>query len=67
MRATQPRTQKATFEMGHAVMDSLLTLLEVYKNQVFMRKVCSHYCILIFIRPFLVIYHPQILSGLRRE
>ncbi|KAH7691116.1 Nuclear transport receptor exportin 4 (importin beta superfamily) domain-containing protein [Dioscorea alata] len=33
MRATQPRTQKATFEMGHAVMDSLLTLLEVYKNQ----------------------------------
>ncbi|KAJ0967573.1 hypothetical protein J5N97_024490 [Dioscorea zingiberensis] len=32
-RATQPRTQVAVFEMGHAVMNSLLTLLEVYKNQ----------------------------------
>lgn len=32
-RATQPRTQKVLFEMGHTVMNSLLTLLEVYKNQ----------------------------------
>ena len=34
-RATQPRTQKVIFEMGHAVMNPLLTLLEAYKNQVF--------------------------------
>uniref|UniRef100_A0A0D3HEQ3 Exportin-4 n=1 Tax=Oryza barthii TaxID=65489 RepID=A0A0D3HEQ3_9ORYZ len=27
-RATQPRTQKVLFEMGHTVMNSLLTLLE---------------------------------------
>nr|CAD1836168.1 unnamed protein product [Ananas comosus var. bracteatus] len=32
-RATQPRTQKALFEMGHSVMNPLLTLLEAYKNQ----------------------------------
>ncbi|XP_042439550.1 exportin-4-like isoform X1 [Zingiber officinale] len=32
-RATQPRTQKSIFEMGCAVMSSLLTLLELYKNQ----------------------------------
>ncbi|CAL9153708.1 unnamed protein product [Musa hybrid cultivar] len=32
-RATQPRTQKSIFEMGCAVMNSLLTLLELYKNQ----------------------------------
>ncbi|KAL5225000.1 hypothetical protein ABZP36_011639 [Zizania latifolia] len=32
-RATQPHTQKVLFEMGHTVMNSLLTLLEVYKNQ----------------------------------
>jgi hypothetical protein len=32
-RATQPRTQKVLFEMGHTAMKSLLTLLEVYKNQ----------------------------------
>ncbi|KAF3328040.1 Exportin-4 [Carex littledalei] len=33
VRATQPRTQKAIFEMGHAVMNPLLSLLEIYKNQ----------------------------------
>jgi hypothetical protein len=33
-RAAQPRTQKVIFEMGHTVMSSLLTLLEVYKNEV---------------------------------
>ncbi|GJN20859.1 hypothetical protein PR202_gb08288 [Eleusine coracana subsp. coracana] len=32
-RAAQPRTQKVLFEMGHTVMNSLLTLLEAYKNQ----------------------------------
>nr|XP_010934314.3 LOW QUALITY PROTEIN: exportin-4-like [Elaeis guineensis] len=32
-KATQPRTQKAIFEMGCAVMAPLLTLLEIYKNQ----------------------------------
>ncbi|KAL6883263.1 hypothetical protein ACP4OV_010677 [Aristida adscensionis] len=32
-RAAQPRTQKVLFEMGHTVMNSLLTLLEVYKNE----------------------------------
>ncbi|XP_020259813.1 exportin-4 isoform X1 [Asparagus officinalis] len=32
-RATQPRYQKGIFEMGHAVMNPLLTLLEAYKNQ----------------------------------
>ncbi|PKA65100.1 hypothetical protein AXF42_Ash013221 [Apostasia shenzhenica] len=32
-RATQPRTQKAVFEMGVAVMNPLITLLEAYKNQ----------------------------------
>lgn len=32
-RATQPRTQKAIFEMGLFIMNPLLTLLEVYKNQ----------------------------------
>ena len=34
-RATQPRIQKAMFDMGVVVMNPLLTLLEVYKNQVF--------------------------------
>lgn len=33
-RATQPRFQKGIFEMGHAVMNPLLALLEAYKNQV---------------------------------
>lgn len=33
-RATQPRTQKGIFEMGHVMMNPLLTLLEAYKNQV---------------------------------
>ncbi|KAJ3682348.1 hypothetical protein LUZ60_014921 [Juncus effusus] len=33
IRATQPRTQKPIFEMGHAVMGPLLSLLEIYKNQ----------------------------------
>ncbi|CAN6479474.1 unnamed protein product [Victoria cruziana] len=32
-RATQPRTQKAIFDMALAVMNPLLTLLEVYRNQ----------------------------------
>ncbi|KAL6641078.1 hypothetical protein ACP70R_019259 [Stipagrostis hirtigluma subsp. patula] len=32
-RAAQPRTQKVLFEMGHTVMNSLLTLLEVYRNE----------------------------------
>ncbi|XP_031502482.1 uncharacterized protein LOC116265754 isoform X3 [Nymphaea colorata] len=32
-RATQPRTQRAIFDMGLSVMTPLLTLLEVYKNQ----------------------------------
>ncbi|TVU30390.1 hypothetical protein EJB05_22006 [Eragrostis curvula] len=32
-RAAQPRTQKVLFEMGHTVMNSLLTLLEVYKDE----------------------------------
>jgi hypothetical protein len=32
-RAAQPRTQKVLFEMGRTVMNPLLTLLEVYKNQ----------------------------------
>lgn len=32
-RVAQPRTQKGIFEMGHAVMNPLLTLLEAYKNQ----------------------------------
>eukprot|EP00268_Persea_americana_P014257 TRINITY_DN1631_c0_g1_i1.p1 TRINITY_DN1631_c0_g1~~TRINITY_DN1631_c0_g1_i1.p1 ORF type:complete len:890 (-),score=174.70 TRINITY_DN1631_c0_g1_i1:594-2915(-) len=32
-RATQPRIQKAMFDMGVVVMNPLLTLLEVYKNQ----------------------------------
>eukprot|EP01018_Ginkgo_biloba_P030182 Gb_04408 [translate_table: standard] len=32
-RATQPRSQRAIFEMGAAVMNSLLTFLEAYKNQ----------------------------------
>jgi hypothetical protein len=31
--ATEPRSQKAIFEMGAAVMNSLLRFLEVYKNQ----------------------------------
>jgi hypothetical protein len=33
-RAAQPCTKKIIFEMGHTVMNSHLTLLEVYKNQV---------------------------------
>ncbi|XP_068654484.1 uncharacterized protein [Aristolochia californica] len=33
VRATQPRNQKAIFDIGVAVMNPLLTLLEVYKNQ----------------------------------
>lgn len=33
-RATQPQIQKAMFDIGVAVMNPLLTLLEVYKNQV---------------------------------
>eukprot|EP00250_Pteridium_aquilinum_P028115 c36611_g1_i1 orf=157-3681(+) len=32
-RATMPRTQKAMFEIGAAVMDPLLKFLESYKNQ----------------------------------
>lgn len=32
-RATQSKTQRGIFEMGHAVMNPLLTLLEAYKNQ----------------------------------
>ncbi|XP_020531043.1 exportin-4 isoform X2 [Amborella trichopoda] len=32
-RATEPRTQKGMFEMGVAIMNPLLTLLEIYKNQ----------------------------------
>ncbi|XP_073000684.1 uncharacterized protein [Typha latifolia] len=32
-RATQPRTQKAIFEIGRTVMNPLLTLIEIYKNQ----------------------------------
>ncbi|XP_077228967.1 exportin-4 protein isoform X3 [Tasmannia lanceolata] len=32
-RSTQPRTQKAIFDIGLAVMNPLLTLLEIYKNQ----------------------------------
>lgn len=32
-RATEPRIQKAIFDMGVVVMNPLLTLLEVYKNQ----------------------------------
>ncbi|KAG9445689.1 hypothetical protein H6P81_011817 [Aristolochia fimbriata] len=32
-RATQPRNQKAIFDIGVAVMNPLLNLLEVYKNQ----------------------------------
>ncbi|KAG2537518.1 exportin-4-like isoform X1 [Panicum virgatum] len=32
-RAAQPRTQKVLFEMGRTVMNPLLTLLEIYKNQ----------------------------------
>ena len=35
-RAAQPRTQKVLFEMGRTVMNPLLTLLEVYKNQVWL-------------------------------
>ncbi|GLJ30839.1 hypothetical protein SUGI_0612650 [Cryptomeria japonica] len=31
--ATEPRNQKANFEMGVSVMNPLLTFLEVYKNQ----------------------------------
>ncbi|KAH9315354.1 hypothetical protein KI387_023981, partial [Taxus chinensis] len=31
--ATEPRNQRATFEMGVSVMNSLLTFVEVYKNQ----------------------------------
>lgn len=31
--ATEPQSQKAIFEMGAAVMNALLTLLKVYKNE----------------------------------
>ena len=33
-RATMPRSQKAMFNIGAAVMDPLLIFLEAYKNQV---------------------------------
>ncbi|XP_058101583.1 uncharacterized protein LOC131245863 isoform X3 [Magnolia sinica] len=32
-RATQPRTQKAIFDIGAAVMSPILTLIEIYKNE----------------------------------
>ncbi|XP_042518023.1 exportin-4 isoform X3 [Macadamia integrifolia] len=32
-RASQPRTQKAIFEMGISVMNPVLTLLEIYKHE----------------------------------
>ncbi|KAJ4968652.1 hypothetical protein NE237_015353 [Protea cynaroides] len=32
-RASQPRTQKAIFEMGISVMKPILTLLEIYKHE----------------------------------
>ncbi|KAK9137879.1 hypothetical protein Sjap_008473 [Stephania japonica] len=32
-RATQPRTQRALYEMGISVMNAILTLLEVYKHE----------------------------------
>ncbi|KAK9140443.1 hypothetical protein Scep_010124 [Stephania cephalantha] len=32
-RATQPRTQRALYEMGVSVLNAILTLLEVYKHE----------------------------------
>ncbi|OVA13652.1 Importin-beta [Macleaya cordata] len=32
-RATQPRFQKAIYEMGHSVMSSVLIFLEIYKHE----------------------------------
>lgn len=32
--ASEPRTQKAIYEMGISVMNPIITFLDVYKNEV---------------------------------
>lgn len=38
--ASEPRTQKAIYELGFSVMNPILVLLEVYKHEVAFTSVC---------------------------
>ena len=44
-RATMPRSQKAMFNIGAAVMDPMLIFLEAYKNQVFAETFTFSFCV----------------------